>query len=311
MRAVAVRQFRAPPELMELPVPSMEAGELLVRVEFAGVNPFDWKIADGALEGHRPHVFPLVLGVDAAGTVEAAGPLVGKYRVGDRLVGQFLHDPVGIGTYAEYATVPEGIGIVRVPEALPLAEAAAGMTALAGLETLGLARGDSLVIMGASGGVGSFATEMASVRGTRVIAVARASSAARLRALGAEEVVDPASDVVAAVKQARPEGADGLLDAMSDRAGIERIAAAVRRGGTVLSTTFSADVAVLERSGVHAVNLNMVPNAALMERLVREVLSHHLKIPLERRVSLEEAPAALAELRAGRGHGKTVVEPHR
>lgn len=316
MRAVAVRKFRALPELMELPVPSIGPGELLVRVEFAGMNPFDWKIADGAFEGHRPHVFPLVLGVDAAGTVEAVGPGVEKFRPGDRVVGQFLHDPVGTGTYAELATVPEGIAVVRVPETLPFAEAAAlptaGMTALAALDALGLARGESLVIVGASGGVGSFATEIATGRGVRVIAVARASSAARLRSLGAEEVMDPTShDVLVALKHARPGGADGLLDAMSDRSGFERFAAVVRRGGTALSTTFAADVSALERSGVRGVNLNLIPDEVLMDRLVREVLSQQLKVPLERRVSLAEVPATLAELKTGRGHGKTVVDPRR
>jgi len=280
------------------------------------MNPFDWKIADGALEGHRPHVFPLVLGVDAAGTVEAAGPDVKKFRPGDRVVGQFLHDPVGIGTYAERTSVPEAIGIVRAPESIPFAEAAAlptaGMTALAGLDSLGLSRGQSLVIVGASGGVGSFATQMASARGLRVTAVARASSAARLRAFGAEEIVDPtATDVLGALKRAHPDGADGLLDAMSDRSGLERFATVVRPGSMVVSTTFAADVASLARYGIHGVNLNMVPDAVLMDRLLGEVLSHGLKVPLERRVSLAEAPTALEELKAGRGRGKTVVEPHR
>ncbi|HYA54300.1 MAG TPA: alcohol dehydrogenase catalytic domain-containing protein, partial [Thermoplasmata archaeon] len=73
MRAIAVQRFRAAPESMDLPRPVAGPGELLVRVSFAGVNPFDAKIADGILEGHRPHVFPLVLGVDASGVVEGVG----------------------------------------------------------------------------------------------------------------------------------------------------------------------------------------------------------------------------------------------
>lgn len=314
MHAVAVSRFRAPPELMDLPVPAIGRGEMLVRVEFAGINPFDWKIADGLFEGNRPHVFPLVLGVDAAGRVEEVGPAVEQFQVGDRIFGQFLHDPVGTGTYAELVPVPEGIGVARVPTELMPEEAAAlptaGMTALASLDSLNLPRGASLVIVGASGGVGSFATELAAARGIKVTAVARASSAARLRSAGAGEVVDPTTEnPQAAVIGTRPLGVDGLLDVMSDRPGFARWATVVRRGGAAVTTTYSADVASLERSGVRGVNLDLRPNALLLDRLAREVVDHRLRVPVERRVRLSEAPAALTELKEGRGHGKTVVEP--
>ncbi|HEY1198940.1 MAG TPA: NADP-dependent oxidoreductase [Thermoplasmata archaeon] len=313
MRAVAVSRFRTPPELMDLPSPAVSRAEMLVRVEYAGVNPLDWKIADGIFEGNRPHVFPLVLGVDAAGTVEAVGPAVERFRVGDRIFGQFLHDPIGTGTYAEFVPAPEGIGVTRVPNGMKSEEAAAlptaGMTALASLDFLALPPGASLVIVGASGGVGSFATELAAASGIHVTAVARASSAARLRSLGAEEVVDPSGeDPHAAVARTHPSGLDGLLDAMSDRPTFARWATIVRRGGAATTTMFSADVRSLERAGVRGVNVDLQPTTLLLDRLAKDVVDHHLKVPLERRVRLPEAPAALAELRAGRAHGKTVVE---
>ena len=314
MRGVAVRQFRAEPETIDLPEPVPGPDELLVRIEFAGMNPFDWKIADGLFEGHRPHVFPLVLGVDACGTVETVGPQAHRFHPGERVAGQFLHDPVGRGTYAERATVPEGIGLIRVPDHLPSDEAAslptAGMTALAAVESLDLAPGSTLVIAGASGGIGSFATQLAVARGWRVVALARASSESRLRSLGAAEVVDPTDAQVRPRGVRRhPEGCEGLLDTMSDRAGFARLATLVRPGGVAVSTTFAADPDSLVASRVRGVNLDLHPNATLMERLVREVVHHSLKVPLERRVTLSEAPAALAELKAGRGRGKTVVAP--
>jgi len=294
-------------------MPVAAPSELLVRVEFAGINPFDWKIADGLLEGSRPHVFPLVLGVDAAGTVESVGPGVNRFRAGDRIFGQFLHDPVGTGTYAEFALVPEGIGIVRVPPELSLAQAAAlptaGMTALASLEALALEEESVLVIVGASGGVGSFATGLAAARGIRVSAVARAGSAARLKALGAEEVVDPtSSDPTAVLETAHPNGVDGLLDAMSDASGFARYLTLVHRGGAAWSTTYAADARLLSQAAVRGGNIDLQANAALLERLVREVVHDRLPVPLERTVRLSESPAALAELKAGRGHGKTVVD---
>ena len=312
MRAVAVRQFRARPEAMDLPEPAPGPGELLVRVEFAGMNPFDWKIADGLFEGHRPHVFPLVLGVDACGAVESVGPHVQRFDPGERVVGQFLHDPVGRGTYAERAIVPEGIGIVRVPDRVPSDEAAAlptaGMTALAAVDSLDLVSGSTVVIAGASGGIGSFATQLAVARGARVVALAREASASRLRALGAEEVVDPMDPQVRSlVARTHPEGCDGLLDTMSDRAGFARLAGVVRPGGVAASTTFAADLESLAASGIRGVNVDLHPAVTLMERLLHEVAQRSLRIPLERRVSLSEAPMALEELKSGHGRGKTVV----
>ena len=314
MRAVAVRQFRAQPEVMDLPEPVPGSGELLVRVEFAGMNPFDWKIADGLFEGQRPHQFPLVLGVDACGTVESVGPQVRRFHPGQRIVGQFLHDPVGRGTYAERAVVPENIGVIEVPVRLPSDEAAAlptsGMTALAAVDSLSLSAGSTVVIAGASGGIGSFATQLLAAGGVRVVALARAPSASRLRSLGAEEVVDSADpDVRSLVRRNHPEGCDGLLDAMSDRVGFARFAGLVRPGGVAVSTTFAADVGTLAASGVRAVNIDLHPAATLLERLVTEVVQHSLKVSLERRASLAEAPAALEELKMGRGRGKTVVSP--
>jgi NADPH:quinone reductase len=313
MRAVAVPRFHAAPQLMELPVPPFGPAELLVRVAFAGINPLDWKIGEGFYQGSLPHVFPLVLGVDAAGTVEAVGPSVTRFRVGDRVFGQFLHSPVGTGTYTDLAPTPEGIGVARVPDELKMEEAAAlptaGMTALACLDALALGPGATLVIVGASGGVGSYATELAAANGIKVVSVARASSESRLRSLGAEEVIDPsAGDARLAVSRNHPTGVDGLLDAMSDRAGFALWTSVVRRGGAAVITTHSADSADLQRAGVRGGNVDLQPTAKLLERLAREVIVHRLKVPVERLVRLNEAAAALAELRAGRGSGKTVIE---
>jgi len=313
MRAVAVPRFRAPAVLTELPIPKAGTNELVVRVEFAGINPFDWKIADGIFEGSRPHVFPLILGIDAAGTVESTGEGVTRLRPGDRVVGSFLHDPVGLGTYSEFAVVPETNAVASLPPGLPSDQGAAlptaGMTALASLEMLALPAGATLLITGASGGVGSFATELAAARGARVTAVARESSAARLRSFGAEGVIDPTQgDPYSAVHAQFPAGVDGLLDLMSDRTTFPRWAACVRPGATAATTTFSADPESL-KGRVRAVNINLQPTTALLERLIRSVIDDHLRVPLERTVRLEESADALGELRSGRGHGKTVVNP--
>ena len=312
MRAVAVRAFREPPELMDLPKPSPRSGEVLVKMAAAGVNPFDWKILDGMFEGRRPHVFPLVLGVDGAGTVDTVGSGVTRFRPGDPIFGQFLHDPVGIGTFAEFATVPESIGVSHVPSALAPVEAAAlptaGMTALDSLDRLELSAGSTLLVVGASGGVGSLATQLAAARGIHVIAAARPGSADRLRALGAREIVDAsAADLVERVREVHSEKLDGVLDMVSDRFRFGRLAALVRPGGRAATTVFVADPQAARSGGVLAVNVDLQPSSELLDRLAQEVVARHLRVPVEHRIPLSEAPAALAESRSGRASGKTVI----
>lgn len=296
---------------MDLPDPSPGAGELLVRVEAAGVNPYDWKILEGILRP-RPHVFPLIAGVDAAGSVVATGGEIRRFRPGDRVFGQFLHDPVGTGTYAELTTVPESIGVTHTPADLRSEEAAAlptaGMTALNSLERLAVAPGASMVIVGASGGVGSFATQIAAARGVEVLAVARPGSTERLRRLGAHAVFDRSDPGwLRSVRTARPGGVEGLLDLMSDRAGFAELLRLVRPGGRAATTVYAAGPDLAPPAGVEVITIDLHPSSALLERLCEELRARHLPVPVERTIPLEDAPEALAEIRAGRGIGKTVI----
>ncbi len=312
MRAVAVDAFGATPRIMDLPKPAPAAGELLVQMAAAGLNPFDGKIADGILKD-RPHVFPLILGVDGAGTVEALGEGAHRFHPGDRIFGEFLHDPVGTGTYAEYAVVPERIGVVRTPEALSDLEAAglpmSGMTALDALDRLDLESGNSLLVVGASGGIGSFALPLAHARGVRVIAIARATSAERMLTLGASEVVDAnLPDWIETVQKRSTNGVDAVLDLMSKPETFRRVLTLVRPGGRAASTVYAADASHLKSTEIRAFNINLQPTSKLLERVTRQVLDGGIKIPIERTISLEGAPAALSEIRAGKGAGKTVVD---
>lgn len=119
MRAVAVSAFRAEPTLVEVPKPIPAAGDVRVRIEYAALNPSDWQIADGALGGQAPHVFPLVIGVDYAGRVDMIGTGDNRFRVGDAVFGRVTGSPVGAGTYCEYVSVPQDSAIALVPDGLP------------------------------------------------------------------------------------------------------------------------------------------------------------------------------------------------
>ena len=116
MKAVTITGFGAEPLLTDLPVPEPGPGELLVRLHAAALNPFDWKVADGALKGLVDHDFPLVMGSDGAGVVERIGPGVIHFRPGDTVYGQFMNLAHGRGSYAEYVIAAENGTLARMPD---------------------------------------------------------------------------------------------------------------------------------------------------------------------------------------------------
>src|SRR5437764_6089916 len=134
MRAIALAELSAPPTLHDLPVPTPGPGEVLVRVQASSVNGFDLSVASGRLHGMMEYRFPVVLGKDFAGTVEAVGPDVSRVSVGDAVFGVLMKPVLGDGTFGEYVTVPEAIGLARLPAGLDVA--VAGALGLAGTAAL-------------------------------------------------------------------------------------------------------------------------------------------------------------------------------
>lgn len=314
MKAIAISAFRATPEVVDLPKPQLRPGMLLIRVSAAGMNPFDWKMIDGILDGSMPHQFPMIVGVDGAGTVEAVGEGVTRFKPGDKIFGQFIHSPIGEGSYGEYAIVPEKAAISHAPSGIPLETAAAvptsGMTAQQLLEHAGLQKGQTLLIVGATGGVGSFAVQMAAAEGLQVIATAgSAASAERIRELGATSVIDyKKAPVAEQIKAAYPNGIDALIDLMSDKEAFNANIALVKEGGAAFTTAFVADDDALKARHLKGGNFETKSTPASLDKLTALIDAGKLKVPVETIISLEEVPAALAQSRQGRGKGKTVIK---
>ena len=311
MRAIAVRKFKDAPEMMDLPKPTPAAGEILVHVGAASINPFDWKIINGLLDGAMPHVFPLIIGIDAAGVVEGVGPGVSRFKVGDGVFGQFLHAPVGTGTFCEYTTAPETIGIGPIPRGIYTAQAAsvptAGMTARQALDELGLAKNQRLLILGAAGGVGSFATQLAAMAGLHVIVGSRGANRDYLRKLGAMEFFDTSTGhLLEELKYAHPEGVDGILDLMNVGPAFEPNLVALKEGGIVASTLVHPDEAMLATRKIRGRYVALQPNPDLLARLSKELAAGRLRTPIELQVPFADALTAFETLRAGTGRGKAV-----
>ena len=311
MRAIATSEFGGPVTLMELPTPEVRAGEVLIRVRAAGVNPFDRKVADGILKDAKQHRFPLILGFDAAGVIERVGAGVTGFSEGDEVYGYLFKAVMGEGSYAEYVVAPVAI-VAKKPEALSFARAAAlptpGLAAMDLVEAVEPRKGETVLIVGATGGVGSYAVQLAARRGARVIATARQANEAFVRQLGAAETIDHTEeDVVDAVRVAHPDGIGSIIDLVSDAEALGRMAGLLKKGGRLATSLFAADVKGLAERGIRATNVDMQPDARRLEELSRMVDAGEISVRLERTIPLEKAPEALRESRTGHVRGKIVL----
>jgi NADPH2:quinone reductase len=314
MRAVAVHKTGETPEVMELPLPRPAPGEVLVKMDAASVNPIDVGAAEGLLSS-MTEVFPLVLGVDGAGRVVEAGEGVTRFKPGDFVYGQFLRAPVGHGTFAEYAVVtesPEMGALLHVPDGLSADVAAAlptaGMTALGVIEALGLRAGQSILITGATGGVGVFAVQLAAAVGAEVIATARSDADQWIRQLGATRTVDYTNgDTAEQVRRIHPGGIDAFLDLTRDTARFGEYAELVRDGGAAASVTFTAPAELVASERITVTNYQMQDKPDLLTRITAETLAGRITVPIQRTVTLDEAPGALAQNAAGGARGKTTI----
>ncbi|WP_194926516.1 NADP-dependent oxidoreductase [Catenulispora pinisilvae] len=314
MRAIAVPEIGGTPALVDLPVPSPGPGEVLVRLATASLNPIDSDIAEGRMH-QLPSASPLILGTDGAGRVTEVGESVTGFAVGDLVHGQFLDVPVGRGTYAEYAVIaevpshgalqhtPDGVS-ADVAAALPTA----GMTGLGIVEALDLGPGDTILITGATGGVGVFAVQFAAARGAEVIATARPDAQARIRDLGASQTIDYTRDDVAeAVRKSHPDGIHAFLDLTRDAPRFSEYAALVRDGGAAASATFTAPPELLASERITVTNFMMDDKPGLLARITEEVRSGRITVPIGRTITLDQVPESLGQNTGGGARGKTVV----
>ncbi|MGC4947405.1 NADP-dependent oxidoreductase [Streptomyces sp. DT224] len=317
MRAIAVSALRADPVLVELPKPEPRPGEVRVRVEYASLNPLDWQVTDGSTgePAPAPLTFPFVVGVDYAGRVDMIGGGENRFRVGDPVFGRAAVTDA-CGSYGEYLCVRQDSAITLVPRGLDARAAAAlpsaGMAAAQILEAVALRGHETLLVVGAAGGVGCFLTQLARARDVRVIAAVRGDERSRMGSLGAAASVDLADGPPAdGLRSACPDGIDALADLASAAPdAFAAHAAAVRPGGIALSTRGAAAGARLPE-GVRGVDFRLDPSPVLLDVLAAGAADGILRVPVDAELPLAQAPSALARNRAGGARGKTVIVLHR
>jgi NADPH:quinone reductase-like Zn-dependent oxidoreductase len=313
MQAFAVDEFGQTGRVRELDDPQPGEGQVRIRVSASGLNPFDASVLRGYLKERMEHHFPLVLGMDGSGTIDAVGPGVEGLAVGDDVFGSVGKSTLGEGTLAELATMSTGT-IARRPASLGREEAAAlpvaGVTALVMVEAIAPSEGDVLVVLGGTGGVGGYLVQLAARRGARVVAVCRGENADYARSLGAAEVIDYTSgDVAEAVRTRYPDGIHGVADLHGDREQVAAVAELVREGGHVSSATGAADVDTLGARGLGATNVYGRVTTEDLEQLTSMLERGEIRSPEIHPFKLAEAGDALSTVGSGHVRGKLVVVP--
>ncbi|MGP4009745.1 NADP-dependent oxidoreductase [Streptomyces sp. 4N124] len=297
MRAVTLESVPSTPAVAEVDTSRPEAGELLVKVAAASLNGIDLATAAGYTQAFMEHRFPLVLGQDFAGSVEALGEGAEGFAVGDAVFGVVMKPFLGAGSLAEYVTVPAGHGVARIPAGVTTGDAGAlgvaGATALVSLDAVALAEGETVLISGASGGVGSLAVQLAAARGAKVIGTARPGAQTDFvtgLTDAAVHVVDFTSDLQAQVRAIAPDGVDAVLHLAGDGAAL---AALLRPGGQLASATGLGQDDVKDHDiTVHTIMGN--PDAKILTSLAEQVAAGALRVPVTATYPLEQATQAFA-----------------
>lgn len=313
MQVIAIREFggRDKLQVMDLPVPEVGKGEILVRVKAAGVNPVDWKMREGYLKDLFPHEFPVILGWDAAGVVESVGRDVTHFRGGDEIFAYCRKPIVHGGAYAEYIVLDEAHAALK-PKNSSFEEAAsiplAGLTAYQTLfDAAKLQAGETVLIHAAAGGVGGFGVQLAKDRGAIVWGTASERNTEYVKELGAARVVDyTRTDFRKAVRSEYPDGIDLVFDCVGGEV-LEKSADIVRKGGRLVSIV--DDPANLDVADLHREFVFVAPNHSQLSVLSGMFEQGRLKTHLSEVLpfGLQEARRAHELSESGRTRGKMVL----
>ena len=302
MKAVRIHQYGGPEVLRldDAAQPEPGAGQVLVRIRAAGVNPADWKIREGQFKEFLPLQFPAILGFDFAGEVVALGPGASGFKQGDPVYG------TAMGTYAEFvaARMEE---VALKPASMSYVEAAsvpvAGQTAWQALfDVGGLGAGKRVLIHGATGGVGSFAVQLAKARGVSVIGTGSERNQEYLRELGVDEPID--------YKKTKFEDVARDVDVVFDTQGGEtqqRSWQVLKKGGVLVSIVQPPSEEEAARYGVKGVFLGRQPSTEQLVEIAKLADAGKFKTKVDTVLPLSEARRAHELSQSGHARGKIVL----
>src|SRR5437016_9344414 len=305
MKAVIAHEYGAPEVLKfeEVPRPEPKEDEALVRVIASGVNPADPLTLSGKYAREFGTHLPLIPGYDIAGVVEKIGAKITKLKVGDAVYGY----PTFGGGWAEYVTAKEW-EVAAKPKSLNFVQAAAvPMGALTAWQALvdvaKLQPGQTVLIHGGSGGVGSFAIQIAKARGARVIATASTANQDLLKQLGADVAVD--------YTKTRFEDVAKDVDAVLDPVGKETLTRSygvVKKGGIIVSLVARPNQSDLEKHGIRGVALSVEPNSGELAQIGKLIDEKKIRVIVSQTIPLSEVKKAQEQVASGHTRGKIVLK---
>ena len=306
MKAVVIHEYGGPEVLKfeDIPRPEPTDNQLLVRVIAAGVNPVDGMIRSGMFAKER-RAFPIILGGDIAGVVEKVGSKITKFKAGDPVFAYVSLD--NSGGYAQYALVTEREATPK-PKSITYVEAAAvpivAMTAWQALvDTANLKSGQTVLIHGGSGGVGSFAIQIAKARGAKVIATASTANQFVLKELGADVAIDYTKQKFEAIAK----DVDVVLDSIG-RDTLARSYGVVKKGGIIVSIVARPDPAELEEHGIRGAALSVEPNSQELAEIGKLIDDKKIKVIVSQTFPLSDAAKAQEQVATGHTRGKIVLK---
>jgi len=300
MKAVRYHEYGDSKNLKveSVPRPSPKEGEVLVRVHYSGVNPVDWKLRAGMYKTFMPVKFPSTPGREFSGVVEELGSGVTRFSKGQKVFG------TANGTYAEYVAVKEA-DVAVIPDGVTLEQAASvplgSLTAAGALEDANVKPGQTVVVVGAAGGVGLFAVQLAKAKGAKVYGVASKANQDFVRSLGAEPVDYTAGPVSAKVKDA-----DVVIDTAGGAA-LESAFSLVKKGGLLLTTAGMPSEEKAKEHGITAKGSGS-KGSGPFPKIAEMLAAGKLVVSPSKVFTLSEAAAAQDLSQTGHGRGRILLK---
>jgi NADPH:quinone reductase-like Zn-dependent oxidoreductase len=308
MRGLYYTEYGEPEDVLQLgEVPALPMGPDTVAIDVvgAGINPVDWKIMNGYLQGAFETVWPIIPGWDVSGVVTAVGPAVTGFTPGQQVFAYARMDMIGRGTAAAKVVLPERV-VAPAPTAIDLVSASAvplaGLTAYQLVNRVDPQPGQTVLVLNASGGVGQFASQLAALRGARVIGTSSPRNHDYLRDLGIEPVAYGDTEVDA-VRELAPEGVDVALDLIGGSA-LDTIEALLTPSGRFGSITDASDA--VARGGAYVF---VHPSQADLTELARLIDAGSLTVDVAATYGFDEAAAAYRRVKEGHVRGKVILTP--
>jgi NADPH:quinone reductase-like Zn-dependent oxidoreductase len=303
MKAIRIHNYGHSDQIKaeNIPTPTPTDNQILVEVHAVGINPIDWKIREGLFKDMMPAKFPLTLGQDFAGKVLQVGEDTHNYQKGDLVYG------FAQGSYAEFVLVEES-KIAKIPEDVDYVTAAAiptaGLTAYQLIaNAIELKAGQSILIHGAGGGVGSFAVQLAIWKKAKIFATASSADVEYLKALGVQEVINFENEKF----EDRVKDVDAVIDLIGEET-LKRSYAVLKKGGIIATTVGQLDKKLLEDKGIKGIRFVMKQNSEDLSHLAELVNQKILAPRINEIVPLEEAKRAQDDLQMKHAKGKIILE---